>query len=483
VDYESVIGLETHAELLTESKLWCRCSTRFGQAPNSQTCPVCLGMPGVLPVLNARALELALRAAVALGCTIEHTTFFDRKNYYYPDLPKNYQVSQSHSNLGENGYVDIAVGDDVRRVRILNVHLEEDAGKNLHAEQPGADSSLVDLNRAGTPLLEIVTAPDIHSAEEAEAYMLALRQLLLYTRVCDCKMEEGSLRFEASISLRPAGSDQLGARVEVKNLNSIKAVRSVLEYETGRQDKVLRSGGTVARETRLWDEVRGRSERMRSKEEAHDYRYFPEPDLLPVDISEEMLERARAAVPELPLARRRRFCEQYGLGEYDAGVLTDQREVADYFERCLAVHNSPKSVANWVMNTVLREVNERRVSIERFEVGPERLAELVKLVDDGRITGQAARQVLSVLELDTSGATATLTVQKLGLDQISDAAALEPAIESVIRENPKVVQDYAAGRKQAIGVLVGLVMRQTRGKADPKLVNDLLRARLDATAP
>jgi aspartyl-tRNA(Asn)/glutamyl-tRNA(Gln) amidotransferase subunit B len=493
VDYEPVIGLETHAELLTQSKLWCRCSTLFGQPPNSQTCPVCLGMPGVLPVLNREAFELALRAAVALHCTVSPATFFDRKNYYYPDLPKNYQISQNYSNLGVNGHLDIPVDGQVQRVQILNVHLEEDAGKNLHAEHPGADYSLVDLNRAGVPLLEIVSAPDMHSVAEADSYMQTLRQVLLYTGVSNCKMQEGSLRFEASISMRPAGSSELGARVEIKNLNSMKAVCLAIEYEMRRQTALLEDGKAVARETRLWDEVGQRSGRMRSKEEAQDYRYFPEPDLLPVVIGGEMLARAQASVPELPAARRQRFREQFGLSDYDAGVLTDERELADYFEACLRTHNSPKTVANWVMNEVLREVNERKIPIGEFEVGPQRLAELVKLMDEGRVTAQAARRVIAEMVAKAQTITlspddlshahslesATILVERLGLGQVSDESALAPVIEQVIRDNPKAAQDYRAGRKQALGALVGQVMRLSRGKADPKLAGDMLRARLE----
>ncbi len=477
IELEPVIGLETHAELLTESKLWCRCSTRFGQAPNSQTCPVCLGMPGVLPVLNTHALKLALRAALALHCKINRTTFFDRKNYYYPDLPKNYQISQNDCNLGEGGHLDIPCEDGVRRMRIHNVHLEEDAGKNLHAEQAGADYSLVDLNRAGTPLLEIVTEPDMHSVEEADSFMRTLRLVLLYTQVSDCKMQEGSLRFEASISMRPAGTDGLGARVEIKNLNSMRAVRGALAYEIQRQTAVLKEGGAIAQETRLWDEVRERSARMRTKEEAQDYRYFPEPDLLPFEIDREMLERVQASVPEMPLERRHRFCEGFGLSEYDATVLTDQREVADYFEAALGAHDAPKSVANWIINEVLREVNDRKISIEDFEVPPARLAELVRLTDDGTINANVARNIMS--KMVQTGKDAPALVEEEGVEQISDESALAPIIEQVIQENPKAVQDYLSGKKQAVGPLVGQVMRATRGRADPKLTNRMLRARLD----
>lgn len=514
MEYEPVIGLETHAELLTESKLWCRCSTRFGQAPNSQTCPVCLGMPGVLPVLNLQAFELALEAALALHCTINRTTFFDRKNYYYPDLPKNYQISQNYCNLGVDGYLEIPPDGDPRRVGILNVHLEEDAGKNMHVEYPGADYSLVDLNRAGTPLLEIVTAPDMHSVEEADSFMQTLRQVLLYTRVSDCKMQEGSLRFEASISMRPAGSDGLGPRVEIKNLNSMKAVRGALEYEIRRQTAALKEGKTLEQETRLWDEVRGRSARMRSKEQAQDYRYFPEPDLLPIEVTDQTLERVRAKVPELPLARHGAILQRYGttttngpttttaapgaikrattttpgLTGYDAAVLTEQREVVDYFEACVHAYGAPpaeerriaKAIANWIMNEVLRVVNERQIPIGEFEVPPKRLAELVRLTNEGTINANVARDIMA--KMIETGKDAPALVEETGVEQISDQSALEPVIAQVIEENPKTVQDYLGGRKQAVGPLVGQVMRLTRGKADPKLANRMLRARIDEMA-
>lgn len=477
MEYEPVIGLETHAELLTQSKLWCRCRTRFGQAANSQTCPVCLGMPGSLPVLNVRALELALRAVVALRCSVNRRMFFDRKNYYYPDLPKNYQISQNYCNLGVDGYLDIPSNGGLRRIGILNVHLEEDAGKNLHAEAPGADYSLVDLNRAGIPLLEIVSAPDMHSAEEADSYMQTLRQVLLYTQVCSGKMQEGALRFEASISMRPAGTQELGARVEIKNLNSMKAVRLVLDYEIRRQSALLNEGKPVQRETRLWDEVRVRSGRMRSKEEAQDYRYFPEPDLLPFEVDDQMMSRASAAVPELPLERRRRFCSELGLSEYDASVLTDERPVADYFEACLRVHNAPKSIANWIMNDVLRDVHERKMPLTDFEVLPERLAELVRMTDEGEVNTNAARGILA--RMIKTGKDAATLIKEAGVERISDEGVLAPLVEQVLRDNPKAVQDYLAGKAQALGPLVGEVMRLTRGKSDPRLVNKMLRERLN----
>ena len=477
MDYEPVIGLETHAELLTESKLWCRCSTRFGQAPNSQTCPVCLGMPGVLPVLNVHAFELALRAALALDCKINRTTFFDRKNYYYPDLPKNYQISQNYCNLGQDGRLEIIVAGEARSVGILNVHLEEDAGKNLHAEDPGADYSLVDLNRAGTPLLEIVTAPDMHGVEEADAFMQTLRQLLLYAEVSDCKMQEGSLRFEASISMRPAGSDGLGTRVEIKNLNSMKAVRGALEWEEKRQSRLLQEGKPVQQETRLWDEGRLRTVRMRSKEEAQDYRYFPEPDLLPVEVTDQMLDRVRAAVPELPARRRRRFIEQYGLSEYNATVLTDSKETADYYEACVRHRDAPESTANWIMNVVLADVKGQDVTLAEFPVGPDRLAGLVRLIDEGTINATVAREIMR--KMIGTGKDAPTLVEEEGAEQIGDEDELAPIIERVIEENAQAVQDYLGGRKQALGALVGQVMRATRGKADAKLAGRMLRESLD----
>ena len=478
MSYEVVIGLETHAELLTESKLWCRCGTRFGEPPNSQTCPVCLGMPGVLPVLNRRAFELALKAALAMHCEVNRHTFFDRKGYYYPDLPKNYQISQNYCNLGEEGFLEIPANGGVKRIGIWNVHLEEDAGKNIHVEYPGADYSLVDLNRAGVPLLEIVSGPDMRSVEEAEAFMHTLRRLLLYCSISDCKMQEGSLRFEASVSLRPAGREEYGARVEIKNLNSMKAVSKCLAYEVERQGRVLEDGGAVERETRLWDEVCERSRRMRSKEEAQDYRYFPEPDLVPFVIDEAWLERLRAEVPELPLERRRRFVGEHGLSDYDAQVLTDERAVADYFEACLTEHNAPKSVANWVMNDVAAILNERRIGIAEFEVPPPRLAELVRLADEGKLTAQAARKILGKM-IETGKAAPTL-VMEMGVETIGEAGDLAPIIEQAIASAPKAVEDYLKGKQKAMGALVGQVMRLTRGKADPKLTQQLLREKLDA---
>ncbi len=477
MQYETIIGLETHAELLTETKLFCGCLNRFGAPPNTLVCPVCLGLPGVLPVMNKRGFEMALRAALALHCRINRFTTFDRKNYYYPDLPKNYQISQNYLNLGIDGYLEIKHNGQKKRVRIHNVHLEEEAGKLIHPEEPGADYSLVDFNRAGVPLLEIVTYPDMRSLEEAEAYMNTLRNVLLYTEVSDCKMQEGSLRFEASISLRPAGQEKLGSRVEIKNLNSMKAVLKALEYEMGRQKEVLEGGLAVAMETRLWDELGERTERMRTKEEAHDYRYFPEPDLTPVVIEDRWIEELKATLPELPLTRRERFVVRLGLSDYDAGVLTEDRAIADYFERCVEQYDSPKTVCNWVTNNVLRELKERQLEIKDFPVNPEMLVELVKLEETGAISMPVAREVFA--EMVNSGKKAPQIVQERGLLQISDRAKLENIIQEVLVENPIALADYKKGKKTTLTFLVGQIMRKTRGKANPQMVNELLRQKLE----
>jgi len=476
MEFEAVIGLETHVELATETKLFCGCSTRFGSDANTQTCPVCLGMPGVLPVMNGRAFDTAVKAALAFECDIAPTTRFDRKNYYYPDLPKNYQISQNYNNLGVNGRLDIDVDGESRRIRIHNVHLEEDAGKSMHPEDTGADFSLVDLNRTGIPLLEIVTEPDMRTVAEVEAFMQTLRNTLFYLDASECKMQEGQLRFEASISLRPQGSGEYGSRVEIKNLNSMKAVSAVVIHEIERQTQVLNAGETVARETRLWNETAERSERMRSKEEAQDYRYFPEPDLVPIDIDDAWLDRLRGQLPELPAIRRRRFVDELGLSEYDAGVLTEDRGVADYFEATVAAHNVAKSVANWVSNHVLRELKERQITIDDFAVEPKQLAELIQTVERGTINANTGREVLG--EMIEAKRSASEIIQAKGLAQISDSGELEDVVEAVLAENPKAVQDLQGGKKGVLGFLMGQVMRQTKGKANPKLVNELLQKKL-----
>ncbi len=472
MEYEVVIGLETHAELATVTKLFCGCSTKFGVDPNTQVCPVCLGMPGVLPVMNKKAFEYAMKAAIALNCKIDEFTNFDRKSYYYPDLPKNYQISQNYYNLGVDGYMDISVNDAVSRIRIHNVHLEEEAGKLIHPEEAGSDYSLVDFNRAGVPLLEIVSYPDMRNADEVESYMQTLRKILLYTGISDCKMQEGSLRFEASISLRKKGSDKLGNRVEIKNLNSMKSVLKAIEYEAARQRDVLDRGETVDRETRLWDEINEKSARMRSKEEAQDYRYFPEPDLLPVFINEKWLNEIRNTIPELPLSRKRRFMEVFKLSDYDASLLTEEKILADFFEECVKNLNRPKAFCNWITNDLLREVKDRKADLYNVKIKPNQLAALVEIIEKGTISSTIAKEVFS--EMIQTGNDPQKIIEGKGLAQISDEGLIESVIDKVIAGNPNVIGDYKKGKKNALAFLVGQVMKETKGKANPKIVNEML---------
>lgn len=478
MDFENVIGFEIHTELMTESKVFCGCSTVFGQPPNTQTCPVCLGMPGSLPVVNEHALDLSIRTALALNCQIARRTQFERKNYYYPDLPKNYQISQLRKNLGEDGHLDIEVpGGEVRRIGIDNIHLEEDAGKNMHPEHPRAHDSLVDLNRAGTPLLEIVTDPDLRSIEEARIFMETLKSLLEYIEVSDCNMHEGRLRFEANISLRPAGSDVLGTKVEIKNLNSMKTVIKCIEAEVERQGEILEDGGRVLQETRLWDEAAEVTRAMRSKEVAQDYRYFPDPDLLEVEIGGEWIERVRSELPELPRARHQRFKQQFSLSDYDARVLTASKPVADYFEAALQPDNQPKTVANWIGTEVLRFLNEDPDrGIQDYPVPAAHLGRLAALIDKGTISSKIAKTVYKAM-MDGEGDPDRIVKQR-GLLQISDTSQIEPIVQEVIAANPKIVEDVRGGKERALGALVGQVMKATRGKANPQVVNELLRHRI-----
>ncbi|WKZ20456.1 MAG: Asp-tRNA(Asn)/Glu-tRNA(Gln) amidotransferase subunit GatB [Candidatus Jettenia sp. CY-1] len=476
MEYEVIIGLETHAELSTITKLFCGCSTQFGVEPNTQVCPVCLGMPGILPVMNRKAFEYALKLAVTLSCDINRFTNFDRKSYYYPDLPKNYQISQNYYNLGVNGYMNIEVNGNVKKIRIHNVHLEEEAGKLIHPEEIGADYSLVDFNRAGVPLLEIVSHPDMRNIEEVENYMQTLRKILLYTEVSDCKMQEGSLRFEASISLREKGSDKLGNRVEIKNLNSMKSVIKAIEYETVRQGKLLDKGATIARETRLWDEVAERSEHMRSKEEAQDYRYFPEPDLLPVLIDEKWLHAIKDAIPELPLDRKQRFIEVFKLSDYDAGILIEEKVLADFFEACVKILDRPKAFSNWIINDLLREVKDKKLDINNLPIKPKQLAELVDVIEKGIISSTIAKEVFS--EMVQTGKAPQSIIEEKKLAQISDGSLIEAVITKIIASNPEAIEDYKNGKKNALTFLVGQVMKETKGKANPKMVNELLKEKV-----
>lgn len=476
--YEAVIGLEVHVELKTNSKIFCACSTEFGAAPNTQVCPVCLGLPGTLPVVNKRVVDFAIKAGLALNCKIAEFSKFDRKNYYYPDLPKGYQISQYDLPICEHGYLDIEVDGETKRIGITRIHMEEDAGKLMHEGDAiaEAESSLVDYNRTGVPLLEIVSEPDLRSPEEAVAYLEKLKAILQYTEVSDCKMQEGSLRCDANVSVRPVGAAEFGTKTELKNMNSFKALQKALEYEIERQIDILEDGGEVVQETRSWNENKGITVSLRSKEEAHDYRYFPDPDLVPLVIDREWVERIRETLPELPDERKRRLIEEYGLPEYDATVITSSKDLADYFDRCLQYFGDAKKVSNWIMAELLRLLNARDLEAADCPVSPEQLAELLQLIDKGTISGKIAKQVFE--EMFDTGKTAAAIVKEKGLEQISDAGELERIVEQVIADNPDPVADYRNGKKQAIGFLVGQVMKATRGKANPQLVNELLRKKL-----
>ena len=474
--YEVVIGLEVHAQLLTASKMFCGCGTKFGAAPNTQTCPVCLGLPGVLPVINRQAVEFAVRTGLALNCTIAPMNRFARKNYFYPDLPKGYQISQYELPICEHGWLEIGQNGTNKRIRIRRAHLEEDAGKNLHTGIAGA--SHVDLNRAGTPLLEIVTEPDLRSPDEAVAYLKKLRELLVSLEVCDGNMEEGSLRCEPNLSLRAVGAKDFGTKVELKNINSFKFVKAAMEYEIKRQTKVLDEGGKIMQETRLWDTDKGETAVMRSKEEAHDYRYFPDPDLVPLRITTEMIEKERKSMPELSEAKRKRFMDEHGLPEYDAGVLTADKKLADYYESCVKLFPQPKTVSNWVTGAVLHQLNVNNAGTEEL-AGPEktdRLVSLLKLVDNGTVSLKVARDLFP--EFFTSEKSVEQLVQEKGLTQVSDESALEKIIDEVMAKNPQQLMQYRSGKEQVFGFFVGQVMKASGGKANPAKVNELLKRKL-----
>jgi aspartyl-tRNA(Asn)/glutamyl-tRNA(Gln) amidotransferase subunit B len=472
--YEVVIGVEVHAQLRTQSKLFCACGTMFGLTANSQTCPVCLGLPGTLPVINQAAVEMAVRAGLALNCTIAANNLFARKNYFYPDLPKGYQISQYEAPICEHGWIEIAAREGNKRVRIRRAHLEEDAGKSLHVA--GTNGSRVDLNRAGTPLLEIVTEPDLRSSDEVVAYLKSLRDVLMYLEVCDGNMDEGSFRCEPNLSLRPLGQKEFGTKVELKNINSFKFVKDAIEYEIKRQTKVLNEGGKINQETRLWNLDRGETAVMRSKEEAHDYRYFPDPDLVPLKLKKEWIEGCRTHVTELPAARMKRFVCEYGLSEYDAGVLTASKTVADYFESSVKLFNQPKTVSNWVMGELTRELNNSGTDASASPVSPEQLISLLQLVEQGTISLKVAREIFP--EMYSSGKTPGQIVQEKGLIQVSDEGALDKIIDGVLAKNPTQVTQFKEGKQQVLGFLVGQVMKSSGGKANPGKVNEMLKKRL-----
>ncbi|MEW6446797.1 MAG: Asp-tRNA(Asn)/Glu-tRNA(Gln) amidotransferase subunit GatB [Bacillota bacterium] len=473
-NYESVIGLEIHAELKTESKIFCSSSARFGGEPNAHICPVCLGLPGVLPVLNKKVVEYAIRAALALNCEIARFCKFDRKNYYYPDLPKNYQISQYDLPLAQHGFLEIDTENGRKRIGITRIHMEEDAGKLVHqGTVTTTPYSLVDYNRTGVPLLEIVSEPDMRSPEEARAYAEKLRSIIQFTGISDCKMEEGSLRVDANVSVRPLGSKEFGVKTEIKNVNSFRALQRALAYEIERQIAVLEEGGEIVQETRTWDEGNGATLTLRSKEEAHDYRYFPEPDLPPLVITREWVEEIRRGLPELPDARRERYMSEYGLPAYDAAVLTITREIGDYFEACVRLYPHPKTVSNWVMGELARLLNATNTEITDSPVKPEQVAALLKLIDEGVISGKIAKTVFE--EMFRTGKDPQLVVKEQGLVQITDEAELKAVVDEIIAANPKVVADYRQGKDKALGFLVGQVMKATKGKANPALVNRLLK--------
>lgn len=474
-EYEPVIGFEVHAELATASKIFCGCSTEPGAPPNTHTCPICLGMPGVLPVLNGKALELGLKVALATHCAIPSPSYFERKNYYYPDLPKNYQISQKRSPIGLDGYFDITFDGKQKRISIVDIHLEEDAGKLVHPDDRGG-YSLVDFNRAGVPLLEIVSGPDIRSIPEAEAYMTAMRQLLQYLAASDARMELGQIRFEANVSVRVKGTDVLNKRVEMKNLNSFRTVVRAIEYEIERQSEIYDDGGQVAQETRLFDEARGITLTMRSKEESHDYRYFPDPDLVPMVFTPEYLDGLQAALPELPAARRARYMEAYGLPEYDTNLLTAEKPIADFVDQTIALGAAPKAVSNWTMGELLRLLNDRAIPADDNPVAPEGLATLIGLVEGGKINNNQAKQVFA--EMFETGNTPETIVKERGFEQISDTGFLETLVGEVLAANPDPAQRYADGDDKVLGFLVGQIMKQSKGKANAPVVNEMLRKRL-----
>lgn len=475
MEFESVIGLEVHAQLKTKTKIFCGCSAEFGAPPNTNVCPVCLGMPGVLPVLNKKVVEYSIRMALATGCQIESESRFARKNYFYPDLPKGYQISQYELPIARFGNIEIENGNGRKKIGITRIHMEEDAGKLTH--DPDRPHSMVDYNRTGVPLIEIVSEPDIRSPEEAGAYLRQLRSIIRYVGICDGNMEEGSFRCDANVSIMPKGSDTFGTRTELKNLNSFKNVEKAIQYEIGRQKEIILDGGEIVQETRLWDPDKNVSNSMRGKEEAHDYRYFPDPDLIPLVIDGEWIASVRQTLPELPDARKDRFVKNYGLPPYDAEFLTGSRELADYFENCLAEFDNPKMASNWIMGSLAALLNARGLAVQDSPVSAGDLAGLLKLIDNGTISGKTAKTVFN--KMAETGKSPSKIVKEEGLVQVSDSGEIDKIVESVLSANPNEVDSYKAGKKKLLGFFVGQVMKQTKGKANPKLVNQALKERLD----
>jgi len=474
--YEAVIGLEVHAQMLTETKIFCGCSTKFGAEPNTQSCQICIGMPGVLPVLNKKALEFAVRTGLAVNCSISRYSRFARKNYFYPDLPKGYQISQFELPICEHGHLDIVLDGAVKRIGITRIHMEEDAGKNIHESASGGNYSFVDLNRAGVPLMEIVSEPDMRSPQEAAEYMKKLRSILRYLGVCDGNMEQGSLRCDANVSLRPDGRKELGTKVEIKNINSFKFVEKALDYEIMRQLKILEDGGKIIQETRLWDSVRNVTESMRGKEEAHDYRYFPEPDLVPMTVDQTWIHDIQSSLPELPDKRRERFISAFEIPGQDADLMISEKSVADWFEEAVNLGGQPNDVSNWIKGDLMKLLNEEGKTFNECLLRPSGLVGMLKLIDNGTISGKIAKTVFE--EIYRTGKDAEVVVREKGLVQITDSSAIEKAVDDIIAGNPKEVERYKAGEEKLIGFLVGQVMKTTKGKANPQMVNDLLKKRL-----
>ncbi len=480
MQYEAVIGLEIHAQLLTKTKMFCGCSTQFGSEPNTQTCPVCTGMPGVLPVINKKAIEYVLKTGVAMQCKIAPFSRFARKNYFYPDLPKGYQISQYELPVCEHGYLEIvgndsgAIRNNMKKIRLTRIHIEEDAGKNIH--EGTGNQSLVDLNRAGVPLMEIVTEPDISSSKEAVEFMKKLRTILRYIEVCDGNMEQGSLRCDANVSVRPCGQKEFGIKTEIKNMNSFKFIEKALDYEIRRQIKSLHNGAKIVQETRLWNSNKGITESMRSKEEAHDYRYFPEPDLAPVMVDNLWLKQIKARIGELPDSKLDRFINQYRLPEHDADLLTSERSAAEWFERAVELGGEPRIVGNWMKGELMRLLNEENKQIEECRLKPEHLVGLLKLMDKGTISGKIAKTVFE--EIYYTGKNAEIIIKEKGLVQISDEAGIDRVVNEVLEKNPGEVERFRAGEEKLLGFFVGQVMKATKGKANPQMVNELLKKRL-----
>ena len=474
MEFETIIGLEVHAQMLTNTKIFCNCSTKFGGAPNSHTCPVCLGMPGVLPVLNKKVVEYAMMMALATNCTINPSNSFARKNYFYPDLPKGYQISQYAYPLAEHGYVWVETAGNQKKIGITRIHMEEDAGKLIHDENN--PSSYVDLNRTGVPLIEIVGEPDIRSPEEAAEYLKRLHEILVYLEICDGNMEEGSFRCDANVSIRPVGQKEYGTRTELKNMNSFRNVQRALEYEVKRQQYLVENGQPIIQETRLWDDAQGATNSMRSKEEAHDYRYFPDPDLVKVIVDDEWIARIRESLPELPTAKRERFIKEYQIPAYDAGVLTADKALALYYEDVVRLCGKPKQASNWVMGDVLRFLNEEKRDIRRCPITAKSLADMINLIEEGTISGKMAKDIIG--DMYQTGRPPQDIIREKGLVQITDESELAKTIAAIIDAHPGQLADYRGGKEKLFGFFVGQVMKATQGKANPQLVNSLLKKML-----